>query len=140
MTPRKPQLFTLGWYALPRLSEEVKEKIVPVRISVGLPRGMKGAKDLDVVHMLTPGELFSQRNQLSTAQFRARYYKRLDNYGVQKIHKVLKAISKENDGKALVLLCFEKDPAECHRSLFARWWERNTGQHVPEFDSGELPL
>ena len=32
-----------------------------------------------------------------------------------------------------VLLCWESDGAHCHRRLFAGWWERETGEYIPEF-------
>ena len=45
-------------------------------------------------------------------------------------------ISDEEGGKALALLCYEDDPARCHRSVFAEWWEARSGEAVPELERG----
>ena len=37
----------------------------------------------------------------------------------------------------ICLCCFERrvrGPADCHRRLFAGWWEQRTGEVVPELD------
>lgn len=37
----------------------------------------------------------------------------------------------------LVLLCFDDIRKElCHRSLFAQWWQRETGENVRELQEG----
>ena len=55
-------------------------------------------------------------------RFRRRYRHRLHRIGVRRIEERFRQIAAEHPGKSLVLLCFEHDPADCHRSNFARWW------------------
>ena len=42
------------------------------------------------------------------------------------------AIRAAHPGRALVFCCFDGDPADCHRSLFAEWWTKLTGEEVVE--------
>jgi len=72
-------------------------------------------------------------DDLSWAEFEARYRTRLDGYGVDKIRGVFHAIARSYPGKPLVLMCYEDlTKAACHRRLFAEWWQEQTGEHVEE--------
>ena len=60
------------------------------------------------------------------------YIKILDDLGIESIQKMLEEIY---DGKPLVLLCFEdlrKPELWCHRTMFAEWYEQQTGQKIEE--------
>lgn len=50
----------------------------------------------------------------------------------------LEGISREAGGAALVMLCYEADPACCHRGLL-RGWLREHGIEVRELAPGDLP-
>jgi len=65
-------------------------------------------------------------------RFEKVYRAKLDGIGVDRITAQLARISDEEGGKPLCLLCYEADPALCHRSAFARWWFEQTGQRVEE--------
>jgi hypothetical protein len=136
--PDDLKLFTFSWSGYNRLPDHLKEQVQPVRISVGRPRFIKGAGDIPVISMLTPGELF--RAGLERKEFRKAYKKRLTEFGLGPVTKELEKTQKEADGKPLLLLCFEADPKDCHRSDFASWWKKETGEDIPEFETGELPL
>lgn len=80
--------------------------------------------------------------------FNARYYNQLDNMGVDLLRERFAALAKEHDATTLVFLCFERlgkdrtgKPVSvgtyCHRRMFAAWWQRHTGEIVPEL--GSLP-
>lgn len=43
-----------------------------------------------------------------------------------------------DDGRPLILLCFERHPADCHRRRFAKWWELHAGEIIPEI-GGRTP-
>ena len=128
------QLFTFSWSAYNRLSDDQKKRVQPVRISVGRPRFIKGAGEIPLVTMLTPGELF--RQGLERSEFRKQYAKRLDEFGLTKITNALEKVQEEAGNKPLLLLCFEADPKDCHRSDFSSWWKKQTGETIPEFDAG----
>lgn len=66
------------------------------------------------------------------ADFEESYLSGLEEIGAGKIGDLLGRLSDEAGGKALVLLCFERDPSDCHRAMFARWWTAQTGQAVEE--------
>lgn len=63
--------------------------------------------------------------------FELAYRAHLDRIGVAAIDARFQAIAAEHSGP-LVLLCFEQNRADCHRSTFARWWLELTGEPVPE--------
>jgi hypothetical protein len=67
-------------------------------------------------------------------EFDAAYGVHIDAVGVPAIERRFRDIS-DRRGSPLVLLCFEADPADCHRSTFGRWWLDRTGEAVPEYQS-----
>jgi hypothetical protein len=72
--------------------------------------------------------------------FTASYLGQLETRGVSEIRDLLQRISDEEGGRDLIPLCHERDPAECHRSLFASWWREQTEQEVPELGDAETRL
>jgi hypothetical protein len=61
----------------------------------------------------------------------------LDGRAVEGIH--LRCLGYPSSGADFIghllelrLLCFESDPADCHRGLWAEWWFQQTGGRVPE--------
>ena len=68
------------------------------------------------------------------------YLMQLEEAGIEAIKKqfqdMLKTvenfIGKDNADKDIVLLCYEKNPKECHRSIFADWWQEKTGEIIKE--------
>lgn len=120
----------------------VKSGLAPVGASIGLPKFPVGYDLVGSVGMLAPFGLLGIEDH---DEFRRRYRRRLNGYGVEKIQWVLTALAKggtvSGDGKlgtpylGVVLLCFEdlSKPSEwCHRRMFAEWWEEKTGDTVPE--------
>src|SRR3954468_13373472 len=100
---------------------------VPVRTSVGTPRWWK--RELEHVRRITPYGVFGQAEG---AEYERLYLARLDQIDVNSLAQRFADISARHDNRPLVLLCFEKNPAECHRSLLARWLEAHGFGPVPE--------
>jgi uncharacterized protein (DUF488 family) len=75
-------------------------------------------------------------------EFTRRYLERLDRVGVDRIARQLDAISRDHEGRGLVLLCYEPAGEFCHRRVFARWWEEQTGEVIPELSAlqEQLPV
>jgi len=71
----------------------------------------------------------------SDEAFEAAYLAELEEAGVDKIGDLLGRFSEKEGGRPFVLLCWERDRAECHRSMFGRWWTERTGEDVPELES-----
>ena len=63
-------------------------------------------------------------------EYTRKYFERLDNIGVDRILEDLKQA--QGDKENLVLMCYEKNPNDCHRSMFAEWWFINTGEIIEE--------
>jgi hypothetical protein len=56
---------------------------------------------------------------------------------------VLGDLGVDEAGHDIVLLCFEKDPAHCHRGLVAAWFHETRGITVPELgqeSATQLPV
>ncbi|MBO9533938.1 MAG: DUF488 family protein [Solirubrobacteraceae bacterium] len=101
-----------------------------MRISLGKPKFWPEAAAFAYVHELAPAGLLD----LHGREFAEAYLTRLDRHG-DRILDRLAAV--ENPGLPLALLCFEANPAQCHRSTAAQWLERVTG--VPVFEFSPTP-
>jgi hypothetical protein len=69
------------------------------------------------------------------AEFTERYLARLDGIGIEFFQQRFSEISEQKQGRGLALLCFEPVGQFCHRHLFARWVEQQTGRPVPELEA-----
>ena len=99
-----------------------------VRISLGLPKWKLPYELAGAIHELMPMGIFGIKDY---DEFHRRYFARLDAIGVNTIRVNLRRF--ENLGKPVVLLCFEDVRKNwCHRNMFASWWERHTGEVIPE--------
>jgi len=124
-----PQMFTSYWSN--RALAEVDE--VKVSISRGQPKWPVGFRYRRATLLAPSRETFALRDD---AAFEASYLAGLEEIGVERIADLLTKIGAEEGCRALVLLCFEMDPADCHRSAFARWWAARTGQVIKELRRG----
>ncbi len=109
-----------------------KLDVVPVGISRGTPRFPVRYRYRRLPDLYPDGWMFGIEDD---ARFNEAYRKKLDRLGVDRIAEGLARISREEGGADLALLCYEADPARCHRSAFAAWWRERTGQEVPELQS-----
>lgn len=102
-----------------------------VRVCIALfPPGWRGAFDEEVKLLAPTFELF--RRKLPRDEFRRLYHHHLDSIGVGRISAELEAVSRRFDGRDLILLCYERDAAKCHRSDLAAWMLSQTGQPIEE--------
>lgn len=128
------ELFT-SRYQNPELAH--RPDLLKVGVTLGNPRFNLPYTLADNVKLLAPnGSLFKVSDP---AQFIPAYRGRLDAHGVGKISGVLEAIARKHQSEALVLLCFEDCSVKngrlvdwCHRLVFGRWWEEQTGERVYE--------
>jgi Protein of unknown function, DUF488 len=99
--------------------------------SLGLPKWrLAEAQGWPRCWLITPTPaLFGATDE----EFDREYPARLDRFGVPKIARALERIAREHQAERLVLMCFEADPARCHRSMFAQWW-MSTGEVIEEPD------
>ena len=109
--------------------------VVAVGISRGVPRFRLGYRYRRLMDLAPDGWMLGIEDD---AKFGKVYAAKLDRLGVARIAGLLRAISEEEDGADLCLLCFEADPAECHRSTFSSWWTAKTSEVVDELpDAGK---
>lgn len=127
------RLFTASWSAVHRHSAAVgagNEDFMPVRTSVGLPRFWPEARGFPVAKLITPYGL----RKLTGDEFHAAYVTRLNETGVEAIRAELAEIGLAYGDRPLALLCFERSSSECHRGMFAAFWQEHTGKVVAEID------
>jgi Protein of unknown function, DUF488 len=98
----------------------------PVRISLGDPKYHWLGEGCESLWDLTPHPSYLRA---SPDEFARKYRAQLRKVGVVRLRAKLCAL---DDGSPLVLLCFERDGADCHRRLFAEWWLEQTGEAIPE--------
>lgn len=122
---------------------------VPVRCSYGFPRYRLNYQVVAALPELTPKQdyLFAD-----LAVYNRRFFGQLDAVGPHGFELLFEQLRDRYDvgDRRLVFLCFEqlgdrkkdgrinKSRSEgCHRRGFAAWWQRLTGQTIPEL--GALP-
>ncbi len=125
------RLFTGRWQ-----NKELAElECVPVGISRGAPRFPTGYR-YKLARELAPGDRAWAEEDWG--RFADEYRRQLEELGVEAIVGRLGRISEEAGGAALVLLCFEEAPQDCHRGLLLDWL-RERGVEVRELSPGDLP-
>ena len=102
-----------------------------VSIAVGNPRYPVPYKIVNL-NVLKPYGIFGVYDE---DEYSERYFARLDRYGVDYIRKEIEKASEGHEN--VILMCHEKDRNECHRKMFADWWEKNTGEKIEEFEGGK---
>ncbi|MEJ7785580.1 MAG: DUF488 family protein [Solirubrobacteraceae bacterium] len=129
-----PILLTASWRAMADRHAAGDRSYVPVRISLGCPRFWPLAASVPYVPELAPGGLLHVE---PWDEFTRRYVERLDRIGVDAIRGRLERIHQAY-GRPLVLLCFEPDRVDCHRSIAAAWLEQHGLGAVHEVDSPDV--
>jgi hypothetical protein len=134
MTPHtNPPMWTSRYQAQ---DEIIASGLTPVGITQGRPRFPLRYKPAEFVRVLAPTH--AEIKIADDDEFRRAYFKRLEEWGPDRVARLLFNIYHEaGDGSGLVLLCFEDVWAgeSCHRRDFAEWWEQQTGQVVHELPS-----
>jgi hypothetical protein len=126
-----PTLFTAAWSTLHMADQAGVLWAVPVRTSRGLPRFWPEAEAFPALELLMPegwhfGVWAKDRDKGDRC-----YRRKLHIAGLELVSRRLHQIAADCGGP-LALACFENLPADCHRGQFALWWQRKTGERVPE--------
>jgi len=126
-------LLTSSWPELLRyLAAGDRPGFVPLGCSVGVPRSLPWARSLRASEITPYGLVGERATELKPDEWEARYLARLERHGVERIRARFTDVFETYGRRPLVLLCWEAQPTDCHRGMFARWWQEQTGQHVPE--------
>jgi uncharacterized protein YeaO (DUF488 family) len=125
--PAELSLYTCSYHEIDRAG---RVNGVPVRTSQGRPRIVD--HELPVCRGIMPSShLLGQWKKMTPTEWDAKYIDVLDAKAEQ-IDRELMDLHDEYGGRPLVLCCFERDVKDCHRLIFANWWERRYGTAVPE--------
>ena len=110
----------------------LESKMTPIRITVGGPRFSLGYTLAGNIAELAPTRPMFQ---LTKENFELAYRLKLDDVGVPAIAAKFRSLDRQHGSKGLVLLCFDDVVSGedwCHRTMFSQWWEKETGQEIPE--------
>jgi hypothetical protein len=105
---------------------------VPVRTTIGAPRFKLRYPLNHNLPLIAPDRAFFHATR---PEFVRQYRAKLDRHGPALIIAACEQIAKAATQDRLVLLCFEdltKEGQWCHRTLFAEWFEEQTGHPVRE--------
>ncbi len=114
----------------------VASGLLAVGISIGEPKFPLGYECVYLTR-LAPWGL---RRIGDDDEFTRRDRERVDAIGVATLRRHFHAISADNNGRGLVLLCFEEPGEFCNRRVLAEWWEEQTGHKVPELQDDQFGL
>ena len=112
----------------------------PVGISLGKPKYQTGYEIREQCYALAPkGHML----KMAYEPYREAYFKKLEEIGADKIIGIVQRMDEraQEEGKTLVLLCFEdirKPDQWCHRTLFAEWWQKMTGEVINELEEADV--
>ncbi len=115
------------------------EGYYPVGISIGTPKFPLGYELREQCYALAPKGFMLK---MEYEPYCEAYFKKLEDIGTDKIIGIVQRLDRkaQEEGKSLVLLCFEdirKPEQWCHRTLFAEWWHRKTGEVIEELEEAE---
>jgi hypothetical protein len=128
-----PRLFTSRWAN----RDLANLACLPVGISRGVPRWPLPYRYRTFRALAPSRKVFGIEDE---CEFAEAYKAQLETLGVEEIIAGLAGISQgHNNGRPLVLLCWEKPGQFCHRRLLANWIEKSVGVEVPELVSGMVP-
>ncbi|OLT26382.1 hypothetical protein BJF83_21340 [Nocardiopsis sp. CNR-923] len=111
-----------------------------IRTTVGAPRWALSYTLAGHAQLITPTR---DMLGLDRSPYRKRYEARLSATGLYRIATELRSLARGRL-EPLVLLCFDRlgkpgPDSWCHRTMFAVWWEEQTGVEVPELGAVALP-
>lgn len=117
---------------------------VTVSITAYNPRRLPYNLDAQVKDLAPARVLLSayRDGQVDDKEFDERYLAHLNMVGVDRIRDRLELIVESMGHDELVLLCYEdvSKGEGCHRRTFAEWWEKQTGQAIPELAATTVQL
>lgn len=90
----------------------------------------------NMIHVLMPGSKWLwdlKKGRISFGKYSELYLDQCNTY-LETIKERIDEVKEEAGDREVVLLCWEKDRTQCHRQLFANWWESITGEKVDELN------
>lgn len=129
------------WVSRYRNKELNDDKYYCVGISLGQPKFKLGYRIENQCYSLAPKGYMLK---MDLESFKPAYFKKLEDIGTERIIGMVRQFDNTaaRNGKDLVLLCFEdiRIPSDwCHRTVFAEWWKKQTGESIEELNDPTPP-
>ena len=106
---------------------------LPIQTSNGRPKyPLAYSLTWKIPEIMPNWNLVKQYGRLGPQGFNDAYMRDLDKVGAESFHQLFGQLAAKTGKSNLVIMCFEKHVADCHRGAFAEWWLRETGEEVPE--------
>ena len=100
--------------------------LVPIQISTSKPDWfLYACEELTEVYPGWDLVMGIKNKTISVEEYTSRYLKKLELLNKEVILERLQEISKNNNNRDLVLLCYETPDKFCHRHLLAQWLNCN---------------
>lgn len=109
--------------------KDLPRDVIPIAVCLYPPRGWTGLGCSQLAPTTTVFYKYKSTGDFDT--FAAEYIQ--TTLGHISVQECLAYLSKCSGGRDVALVCFEKNPDECHRSILAAWFEYN-GISVSEWN------
>ena len=120
------KILTSYFAKIPKMDRQISE---PISIARFTPKWYIGEKCLELAP--SAETLLAYREDGDQEKFKSRYLEELRHVNPHEVHRKLKKLGR---GKNVVLVCFEKEYFECHRSICAKWLREKLGVSVQELN------
>ena len=119
-----------GYFARTKVYEEDGYK--PYSISRITPKGFKGG---EIKELAPSWELLNgyKKGIITSGEYASKYWQMLSSKDI-KILLDEKLIHLTPEEKGIVLLCYEKNPEDCHRSILASYCKEKYNMNIEEYD------
>lgn len=104
--------------------------IVPIAVSAFVPKGFIGIRLTSLAPTTSLLEKYKRGDGMSFALYQQEYKSLI--LDAQNADNLIARILRLSQGKDVALLCYEKDPLECHRSILAQWLTQH-GYNTTEY-------
>ena len=120
------KILTSYFAKIPKMDRRISE---PISIARFTPKWYIGEKCLELAP--SAETLLAYKEDGDWEKFKSRYLEELRHVNPHEVHRKLEKLGR---GKNVVLVCFEKEYFECHRSICAKWLKEKLGVSVQELN------
>lgn len=114
-----------------RLNNILEKGYYPISIARYTPKNISTPQ----LTIFAPSEELLRKiktKEITEKEFETEYRNYLEKFDFNLVYQKFEEISKNNQEKSIVLLCFEKSGEFCHRNIFSSVMREKTGKIIEE--------